>query len=49
MVGWLTLQLSGVSFCEPRADSQGRRQQARAAHLGNWPSKGQGWRGFQTQ
>lgn len=34
MVGWLTLQLSGVSFCEPRADSQGRRQQSRAAPSG---------------
>lgn len=34
MVGWLTLQLSGVSFCDPWADSQGGRQQAMAAPSG---------------
>lgn len=34
MVGWLTLQLSGVSFCDPQAGSQGRRQQAMAAPSG---------------
>lgn len=28
MVGWLTLRLSRVSFCDPQADSQGRRQEA---------------------
>lgn len=34
MVGWLTLWLSGVSFGDPWAVSQGRRQQALAATSG---------------
>lgn len=34
MVGWLTLRLSRVSFCDPQADSQGRRRQAMAAPSG---------------
>lgn len=34
MVGWLTLQPSRVSFYDPQADSQGRRQQAMVAPSG---------------
>lgn len=34
MVGWLTLRLSRVSFCDPQADSGGGRQQATAAPSG---------------